>query len=103
MQDLHYVVHVLLIDSFLAPRGNVFPREPLDQLEISALTECELKRFSRAFRAGAPSLLACLPRSRAVLSFAHYFQAPATQAMKNQTFRSEVRGISRSATNLSGI
>ena len=64
MQDLHYVVHVLLIDSFLAPRGNVFPREPLDQLEISALTECELQRFSGAFRAGAPSPLACLPSAR---------------------------------------
>ena len=30
-------MHVLLIDSFLAPRDNFFPREPLDQLEISAL------------------------------------------------------------------
>ena len=30
----------------------------------SALTECELKRFSGAFRAGAPSPLACLPRAR---------------------------------------
>ena len=64
MQDLHYVVHVLLIDSFLAPRGNFFTREPLDQLEISTLTECELKRFSGAFRAGAPSPLACLPLAR---------------------------------------
>ena len=64
MQDLHYVVHILLIDSFLAPRGKFFPREPLDQLEISALTECELKRFSGAFSAGAPSPLACLPRAR---------------------------------------
>ena len=33
-------------------------------MEISALTECELKRFSGAFRAGAPSPLACLPRAR---------------------------------------
>ena len=57
IQDLHYVVHILFIDSFLAP-GNFFPREPLDQLEISAITECELKRFSGAFRAGAPSPLA---------------------------------------------
>ena len=63
-QDLHYVVHVLWTDSFLAPRGYFFRREPLDQLEISALTECELKRFSGAFRAGAPSPLACLPRAR---------------------------------------
>ena len=36
----------------------------LGVLEISALTECELKRFSGAFRAGAPSPLACLPRAR---------------------------------------
>ena len=43
---LHYVVHVLLIDSFLAQRGNFFPRKSLDQLEISTFTECELKRFS---------------------------------------------------------
>ena len=64
MQDLHSVVHVLLIDSFLAPRGTFFPREPLDQLEIFALTECELKRFSGAFRACAPSPLACHPRAR---------------------------------------
>ena len=35
-----------------------------DKLEISALTECELKRFSGAFRAGAQSPLACLPRTR---------------------------------------
>ena len=33
-------------------------------MEISALTECELKRFSGAFRAGASSALACLPRAR---------------------------------------
>ena len=59
--DLHYVVHVLLIDSFLAPRVNFFPREPLDLLEISALTEWELKRFLEAFGAGAPRPLACLP------------------------------------------
>ena len=64
IKDLHCVVHVLLIDTFLAPRGNFFPREPLDQVEISALTECELKRFSGAFRAGAPSPLACIPRAR---------------------------------------
>ena len=44
-------------------RYNFFPREPLDQLEISAITECELKRFSGAFRAGAPSPLVCLPRA----------------------------------------
>ena len=43
------------------------------------------------------------PSHEPVLSFTHYFQAPAAQRMKNQTFRSEVRGISRSATNLSGI
>ena len=67
IQDLHYVVHVLLIDSFLAPHGNFFPREPLDRLEISALTEYKVKRFSGAFCAGA-------------LSFTHYFQAPAMQA-----------------------
>ena len=42
MQDLQYVVH----------------------LEISALKECELKRFSGAFRACAPSPLACLPCAR---------------------------------------
>ena len=53
-----------MIDSFLAPRGNFLPGEPLDQLEISALTECELKRLSGAFRAGAPSPLACLPLVR---------------------------------------
>ena len=33
-------------------------------MEISALTECELKQFSGAFRAGAQSPLACLPRAR---------------------------------------
>ena len=32
-------------------------------MEISALTECELKRFPGAFRAGAPSPLACLHRA----------------------------------------
>ena len=64
MLDLHYVVHILLIDSFLPPCGNFFPREPLNQLEISALTECGLKRFSVAFHAGAPSPLVCLPRAR---------------------------------------
>ena len=58
-------------------QSNFFPREPLDQLEKSALTECELKRFSGAFRAGAPSPLECLPRAP-VFSFTHYFQAPAT-------------------------
>ena len=60
MQDLHYVVHVLLIDSFLAPRGNFFPREPLNQLEYPH----SQKTISGAFRAGAPSPLACLPRAR---------------------------------------
>ena len=62
--DLHYVVHVLLNDSFLDQRGYFFPLEPLNQLEISALTECELKRFSWAFRAGVPSPPACLPLAR---------------------------------------
>ena len=62
--DLHYVVHILLIDSFLPPCGNFFAREPLNQLEISALTECELKRFSVAFHAGVPSPFVCLPRAR---------------------------------------
>ena len=52
---------VLLIDSFLARRGYFFPRDLLNQLEISALTECELKRFSRAFQGSTPSPLACLP------------------------------------------
>ena len=61
IKDVRYVVHVLLINSFLAQRGHFFSWEPLDQLEISALTECELKRFSWAFRAGASSPLACLP------------------------------------------
>ena len=61
IKDLRYVVHVLLINSFLAQRGHFFSWEPLDQLEISALTECELKRFSWAVRAGASSPLACLP------------------------------------------
>ena len=37
---------------------------PLDQLEISAFTECELERFSWDFRAGAPSPLSCLPLAR---------------------------------------
>ena len=68
--DLHYIVHVLLTDSFLAQRGYFFLWEPLNQLEISALTERELKRFSWAFRAGASSPFTCL-------SQAHNFQVPA--------------------------
>ena len=34
------IYHVLLIDSFLTQRGYFPPRKPLNQLEISALTEC---------------------------------------------------------------
>ena len=41
-----------------------FPREPLDQLEISALTECKLKQFSGDLIAGAPSPFTCLPHAR---------------------------------------
>ena len=53
-----------LIYSFLAQRGYFFPREPLDQLKTPALTECELKKFWLAFRAGVLSPLACLPLAR---------------------------------------
>ena len=49
----------LLSDSFLT--RNVFERRPLDRLEITALSGCELKWFPRAFCAGTPSPLACLP------------------------------------------
>ena len=71
--DLHYIVHVLLTDSFLAQHGYFFLWEPLNQLEISALTECELKWFSWAFRAGVSSPFTSLSR-------AHNFQVPATWA-----------------------
>ena len=71
--DLHYIVHVLLTDSFLAQHGYFFLWEPLNQLEISTLTECELKWFSWAFRAGVSSPFTSLSR-------AHNFQVPATWA-----------------------
>ena len=82
MQDLHYVVHVLLIDSFLAPRGNFSPREPLNQLEYP--------HSQKTIFGGLPCRRSLTPRvspSRApVLSFAHYFQAPATQAIRTAVF-----------------
>ena len=61
-----------LIYSFLAQRGYFFPREPLDQLKTPALTECKLKQFWWAFRAGVLSPLACLPLARP------FFFAPTT-------------------------
>ena len=47
--------------SLQVKRSYFFPREPLDQLEITALTECKLKLFSWILRAGAPSPLSYLP------------------------------------------
>ena len=51
-----------LIDNFLAQCDYFFPREPLNQMEISAHPESVLKGFSWASRAGTPSPLARLPR-----------------------------------------
>ena len=72
IKDLRYVVHVLLLNSFLAQRGHFFSWEPLDQLEISALKECEL---TETIFVGLPGRRFLSPRmspSRApILSFAH--------------------------------
>ena len=49
---------------------------------------CARRRHAR--EEGAPSPFACLPRARPlILSFAHYFQAPATQAISKLTISSK--------------
>ena len=77
------VVHVLLIDGFLAPRL-IFPlgaSRPIGNIRTHRV------RVEAIFR-GLPcrhSLTPCVSPSRApVLSFTCYFQAPATQAIQKK-------------------
>ena len=90
IKDLRYVVHVLLINSFLAQRGHFFSWEPLDQLEISALTEWELKRFS----------LACLP-------LGHPFSLAPTNSKcllgERRSTEREVAGSNPGGSNTQGL
>ena len=77
---------VLLIDSFLAPRGYFFPRDPLNQLEISARHRMRVETIFE----GLPGKHSLSPRVSpsfaSVLSCALYFLAPASVFSQGQQF-----------------
>ena len=71
-QQFTYLSRFLWLPSPTPTRDYFFPREPLDQSEISALPESELKRFSWALG----PLPSCVSIARSIPSCAYYFQAP---------------------------
>ena len=78
--DFHYVVHVLFDWQFSRPARLIFPSGPSRPI---GNIRTHRVRVEKIF-GGLPcrrSITPCVSPSRAfVLSFAHYFQAPATQA-----------------------